>query len=153
MNIKTATCFCQSIEISFTTPAIANLMCHCSICRKMHSAVANHVLMFPESSFHINKCEQKLIAYSTSPRIIRHSCSVCGSSIYNKLSMPDGSSFISSFPSLFNSGLSEEDKIPNVHIFYGNRIMNFYDGKPKFQDMAKEFNGSGILLNDSGDIL
>ena len=74
----------------------------------------------------------------------RTSCAKCGGGI---LTTKPGLGWRVVYPLT----LSGSDFVyqPNLHIFYGERVLEFNDGLPKFSDAPAEAGGSGEMVKES----
>ena len=73
-------CLCGAVRYNISGPLRDVVICHCTMCQKLHGAVGAHTKA-PKSN--ITFSEQRGLAwYSSSNRARRGFCKICGSSLF-----------------------------------------------------------------------
>jgi hypothetical protein len=73
-------CYCGANQFEVSQPAVEMHHCHCSICRRLHSAAFVSFAIFPRTGFGWTKGGD-LQTFSSSAQIHRNRCKDCGSTI------------------------------------------------------------------------
>eukprot|EP00953_Heterococcus_sp_UTEX-ZZ885_P001788 1488-Heterococcus_DN1.PRE.2 len=142
-------CFCGAVGITVTGTAMAEIICHCKMCRRYHSNSSVHYVLFPykhseytpeDKTLQITKGQDNLGHYSAS-RVDRWFCKTCSAAVFNI--RPD-MEFVATFPCV----LTTYDYKPAFHVHYGSKILSVTDGLPKYADTPTAFGGSDKLLED-----
>src|SRR3990167_6297711 len=139
----TGGCYCGAIKFRITAKkALFSTYCHCKECRVAHSAPLYLTGGVRASDFHIDKGEELLkdhYAPNHPSKLNRRFCSVCGTRIYNSLTMDEPSwlpvgKYCSTFQSLYDNGIPEEFK-PTCHVYTSEAVMDvskITDGLPQY---------------------
>ena len=77
----TGGCQCGAVRYTVRAPATETRHCHCSICRKTYGAIFVTFATFPRDAFSIDKGEDNLVSYQSSPGNSRKFCRTCGAHI------------------------------------------------------------------------
>ena len=72
-------CLCKGVEYEIDCLDMPILHCHCSSCRKAHSAASVPTAGVKREHFRWLKGEELLSAYESSPGKLRYFCKQCGS--------------------------------------------------------------------------
>lgn len=135
-------CFCGEIEVEVTGEAIAQLVCHCTVCRAWSAAPMNGASLFKPEDVKITKGEDKLKTFSMNEGHDRQFCADCGGHVMadhrNSLGIID----------VYASILEGFEYTPTAHVNYENTILRVKDGLPKFKDFPADFGGSGEMLDE-----
>lgn len=111
---------------------------------------------FDKNKFEITSGKEFVKAFHSPLKYSRIYCDQCGTKI--GITFEDVTEFdvksVAIYPTHFDitrteEGLPEEMK-PQRHIFYDNRLYDFFDDLPKFVDMPENFGGSGLQLTNEG---
>ncbi|KAI1166450.1 glutathione-dependent formaldehyde-activating, GFA [Nemania serpens] len=142
----TAHCHCGRVRywLSREKPLAAKF-CHCVDCQALHGAPFQWAAIFHKEDVHFENGASGLAFYHTPSKSARHelpakvSCAHCRSPI-----MDEGRNMVLVFPSLIRFGSAEDKKLfePQCHIFYGQRVVDLPDGKPKWAGLD---NGSELM--------
>ncbi len=73
----TGGCLCGAVEYQVLAEPLSSIVCHCSSCRKAHSAPTVAWLAFEIADFELLKGE--LTTFPSSQGVLRGFCGVCGS--------------------------------------------------------------------------
>ena len=152
-------CFCGAVRFAARAPIRGAQVCHCSICRQLQGASLGVVsTFFDREAFEITEGEESLIEYVSPKKYSRRFCKHCGARVYLSFERCDVRVPLAVvYPTLLDSikggGLLPAELSPERHIYYADRLVDVPDGKPKFKDMPKEFGGSGVRLDDRGNVL
>ena len=76
------TCLCGAVGFHFDLPSKWCAHCHCSKCRKAHGAGYVTWVGFETGKFTLDKGEEDLTWYESSPGADRGFCKVCGSTLF-----------------------------------------------------------------------
>lgn len=77
-------CLCGGVRYEITGPFSDLRNCHCTMCRKAHSAAFRSRGSVSGEDFRFVSGEDLLTFYETSPENHRGFCRVCGSAVYTK---------------------------------------------------------------------
>lgn len=122
--IVSGQCLCGAHRFALEGPLELNHHCHCGYCRKQHgSAFATLVGVAPER---LDWTRGDVIAYESSPGLVRESCATCGTPLPQK---------IEGLPMFVPAGcLGEFPERPEFHIFAASKApwYEIADGLPAF---------------------
>mmetsp|Transcript_12620 Transcript_12620/g.14474 ORF Transcript_12620/g.14474 Transcript_12620/m.14474 type:complete len:155 (+) Transcript_12620:189-653(+) len=135
-------CLCGAccLEVDVSEPVVFSSYCHCTICQRRYSSPLAHLIAFKPDMVKIVAGEDKLVGYNTSDYMVRYSCSVCSSNVYNQSLLEDYP-----FRDIPHTILETEDAErrkaflndprfkPTGHIFYPSRVLDVKDGLTKFK--------------------
>lgn len=137
-EVKKGQCYCGATRVEVAgLPAIEGF-CHCKSCQKYHGAPFQAFAAWPNEKVTISG---STITSEVSPQTRRVSCANCGGVVMTK--KPETGMCVV-FPSTLSG--SGHSFLGDIHIFYGARSMDVGDGLPKFEDLPKEFGGSGNMI-------
>ncbi|KFA69514.1 hypothetical protein S40285_05678 [Stachybotrys chlorohalonatus IBT 40285] len=134
----TASCHCGRVTYHLNTDEpLDSKFCHCRGCQVIHGAPFQHAAIFQKNSVAFTASSiSNLSFYSSStnentyalPTKLR--CTHCGTLI-----LDEGRNMILLFPTLIKFGSIEARKKFDVkqHLFYGQRVVDIPDGKPKWE--------------------
>ncbi|KAH7303503.1 Mss4-like protein [Stachybotrys elegans] len=136
-----ASCHCGRVQYHLDADApLDSKFCHCRGCQIIHvGASFQHAAIFSKASVAFTKESINNISfYSSSTRDNAYSlpcklrCSFCGTLI-----LDEGRNMVLLFPSLirFDSPEARSKFQVNHHIFYGQRVVDIPDGKPKWEGL------------------
>lgn len=77
-------CLCGGVRYRIDGPLTGALNCHCSMCRKAHSAAFRSRAGVKATDFAFTQGEDLLTFYESSPGVRRGFCRVCGSAILSR---------------------------------------------------------------------
>ncbi|KAI1180457.1 SNF2 family N-terminal domain-containing protein [Nemania sp. FL0916] len=148
-----AQCHCGKVKywLSRAQP-LASKFCHCTDCQALHGAPFQWAAIFQKSDLRFAHGASGLAFYHAPSRTVtqqRHelpakvSCANCRSPI-----MDEGRNMALVFPGIIHFESGEDKKLfdPQCHIFYGQRVVNLPDGKPKWAGL----DNSSELMSDTG---
>ena len=81
-------CQCGTVRYRVTAAATRTFHCHCSMCRKLHGAVFVTFSTVPEDGFAIERGEESLGRFESSPLMRRSFCTGCGCQLYSQQGFP-----------------------------------------------------------------
>jgi len=124
----TGRCACGNVQFELTGEPMQVVICHCTVCQRSTGAPFVLVGMWKPEQTAITFGEP-LPGRQTSDYLTRHSCSECGSAIYNAVRSErmDSDNFM--IPLIENRG---EGLQPTHHIYYANRSIDMDGGLPTF---------------------
>lgn len=139
-DVYSGRCYCGAVTVSVQGAPLAAGLCHCEDCQKFHAAPFMAWNVWPSDQVEIGGDTN---ASTKSPHLQRVSCKACGGNVMGVL--PDmGMTVV--FPStLKHSGLAFT---PQFHQFYGEHVVSFADGLPKFANKPAEFGGDGERIDE-----
>jgi len=144
--VFSGSCFCGSVALEVRGQPIAAGICHCESCRRWHSAPINAWALWPAAAITITAGRDQLVEFnkqgSNGPSG-RTSCKRCGGAVFNR-KLEFGMTVVYAM-TLDGSGFVFQ---PTFHCFYGEGVMQFADGLPKFVDLPTELGGSGQRLDE-----
>ncbi|KAK2023016.1 hypothetical protein LX32DRAFT_708971 [Colletotrichum zoysiae] len=141
---KTIRGACQCGQVSYwlqKDKPLASKYCHCKDCQKMHGAPFQWAAIFSKEDLAFDKGVDGLAFYSSGKNLQGHdlpckvSCGFCGSRI-----MDEGRNMVLVFPGLLHfDGEQKRDNFEvQKHIFYGQRVVDMPDGKPKWSGLDEK---------------
>ena len=75
-------CQCGAVRYRIAVPAERTTHCHCSMCRKVHGALFATYSAFPRDRFVLERGQDALATYNSSPGVRREFCRHCGSPLF-----------------------------------------------------------------------
>ena len=109
-------CLCGAVRFTVTLPTLFCGHCHCSMCRRNHSAAYVTWFAIPRSQLCIDSGADLLTRYASSSHGSRSFCSRCGSSLFCvSTHLPD----IVDIPLASMDGAI--DRLPESHIYFDDR--------------------------------
>lgn len=136
-------CYCGSVQVVVSGPAALSGYCHCLECRKWHGAPINAFSVWPTASVTI---EGETLVSEQSDASGRVSCQLCGGCVAN-LKPSLGMTVVYPMTLAGSEGCAPFE--PSFHIFYGERVMDFADGLPKFIELPSDLGGSGEMIAEA----
>lgn len=83
-------CHCGAVRYRVTAPAHEIVHCHCSICRRIHGAVFASFAIVRPQHFAVERGDDQLTRYDSTPGCHRYFCRRCGGHIYSRVDkLPD----------------------------------------------------------------
>ncbi|MCP5180243.1 MAG: GFA family protein [Pseudomonadales bacterium] len=132
-------CFCGAVQFEVTGAPNVMGYCHCTDCAHWAGAPVNAFSLWTPSSVKVTKGEDQIGTYARTPGSQRKFCRQCGGHIFTDhpaMGMVDV--YLNTVEGVTHKG--------TLHVFYKEKTMSVPDGLPKYQDMPKEFGGSGVEL-------
>ncbi len=83
MKIIHGSCLCGGVAFEISGPLMGAAHCHCSKCRKQHSAAFRTRARVAKADFRVTRGEALIRFFESSKDFYRGFCSVCGSPVYN----------------------------------------------------------------------
>jgi len=124
-------CLCKRVTYEITGELTDVLNCHCSMCRKLHSAAFRTRAKVATRDWKTLTGEEFIKFYESSPGEYKGFCSECGSSLFTKF---DANPEVLGFP------LGTLDTDPKVkatrHVFVGSKApwFDITDNLPQHQE-------------------
>ncbi len=109
-------CFCGKVQYKIELPIEGVVHCHCSICRRIHSAAFVTWVQVLPKNMHFLQGEDQLQKFQTSEATHRSFCSTCGTSL---MWQNDFCPHISVSRASISSHFDIE---PNGHYFYDTHV-------------------------------
>ncbi|KAI0205219.1 Mss4-like protein [Astrocystis sublimbata] len=138
----TAHCHCGRVKywLSREKP-LGSKFCHCIDCQSLHGAPFQWAAIFHKEDLHFENGAEGLAFYHAPSKgthyelPVKVSCAHCHAPI-----MDEGRNMVLMFPGIINFATPEDKKHfdPECHIFYGQRVVNLPDGKPKWSGLDKK---------------
>lgn len=75
-------CQCGAVRYRIAAPAERTIHCHCAMCRKVHGAMFATFSAFPRARFTLEKGEEALRVFRSSPSVRRVFCGRCGCPLF-----------------------------------------------------------------------
>ena len=138
MPFHTGSCYCEGVHFKINDdkpPAIA-AYCHCTDCKKAHSAPIYQCVYVTADSFEITKGKELINEYTKNEGGTKRAfCTRCGTRIFNECEFFVGAK--GTFPALLDdySALPDSHK-PSIHIMTKEAVLNtecIKDNLPKFE--------------------
>jgi hypothetical protein len=125
-------CLCGGVKFVITGPLLRPLNCHCSMCRKAHSAAFRSRAGVARADFHYVSGEDLVHRYESSPGTWRCFCGRCGSRLQSEFADP-------AEPLGVPLGLLDDDPeiAPRMHIHVSSKAPwhQITDSLPQHQEM------------------
>jgi hypothetical protein len=131
-----AECFCGAVAFEVCADPVDSKICHCVQCQTLHGAPFQWAVIFHKSDVRFVRGIDDLHSYHAETRSSGHrlpcklSCVRCRSPIAD-----EGRRMFMAFGPLFDFGFPPRVPpafVPTCHIFYGARVIDVEDGRPKF---------------------
>jgi hypothetical protein len=131
-----ARCFCGAVAFEVRADPVDSKICHCLQCQSLHGAPFQWAVIFQKSDVRFVGGIEELHFYHAESRTSDHrlpcklSCRRCRSPIAD-----EGRRMFMAFGPLFDFGFPPRVPLafaPTCHIFYGARVIDVGDDRPKF---------------------
>lgn len=131
-----ARCFCGAVEYEVSADPVDAKICHCLGCQTLHGAPFQWAAIFHKEHVRFGRGVDDLHFFNSElgrpGRVLpcKLSCQHCRSPIAD-----EGRRMFLAFGPLFDFGTPPRVPSafqPTCHIFYGSRVVDVNDGKPKF---------------------
>jgi hypothetical protein len=131
-----ARCYCGAVEFEICADPVDAKICHCPQCQALHGAPFQWAVIFHKTDVRFVRGVDRLFFYNaetgTAGRVLpcKLSCAECRSPIAD-----EGRRMFLAFGPLFDFGSPPRvprSFEPTCHIFYGQRVIDVRDGKPKY---------------------
>ncbi|PNS16537.1 hypothetical protein CAC42_271 [Sphaceloma murrayae] len=142
-------CHCGRVKYQLSREEpLSSKFCHCTTCQTQHAAPFQWAAIFHKEDIKFSHGHHDLEWYDPTDKSIEHKlpckvrCSFCHSPI-----MDEGRNMILLFPTLIHFKTEQEKANfkPQMHMFYGERVVDIPDGLPKWSGL----NNESDLLEDS----
>jgi len=141
-------CFCGKVRFELKGKPAFVTNCHCSVCRRCHSADYATLIGYSPSNLKVTKGEENLVKWVTGKED-RFSCKDCGSKVYSELNhLKHRAVFIPNIDGHGSDGKYRPELKATSHIFYGSGTISVRDGLPKYNTLPKAFGGDDKTLAD-----
>ncbi|GLB44281.1 putative glutathione-dependent formaldehyde-activating enzyme [Lyophyllum shimeji] len=140
--LYTGACFCGAVVFTVSRQAPLDArFCHCTTCQTLHAAPFQWAAIFEKTDVRFVQGTAELVYWSSRKKSGEYSlpCKVSCRRCRTPL-MDEGRRMLMLFPSLIKLGTAErrEKFYPSCHMFYGQRVVDVKDGKPKFSGRKGE---------------
>jgi hypothetical protein len=131
-----ARCFCGAVAFEVRDDPVDSKICHCVQCQLLHGAPFQWAVIFEKRHVRFARGVENLHFYHAETGTPGHilpcklSCGKCRSPIAD-----EGRQMFLAFGPLFDFGFPPRvppSFSPSCHIFYGARVIDVDDGRPKF---------------------
>lgn len=131
-----AQCHCGAVVFEVCADPVDSKICHCKQCQALHGAPFQWAVIFHKHHVRFVRGVEELHFYHPETRTSRHelpcklSCGRCRAPIAD-----EGRRMFLAFGPLFDFGFPPRVPPafePTCHIFYGSRVIDIDDGKPKY---------------------
>jgi hypothetical protein len=139
MTVHKGSCFCGAVEVTLEGAPAAMGYCHCASCRTWSAGPINAFTLWKPESVKITKGADRLATFNKTEHSFRRWCTSCGGHV---LTEHPGMGLTDVYAAIIQ-GISFA---PQLHVHYGEAVVQVKDGLPKQKDMPKEMGGSGVLL-------
>ncbi|MBM4203566.1 MAG: GFA family protein [Gammaproteobacteria bacterium] len=138
-NPHAGSCFCGAVTFEVSGAPNAMGYCHCTDCAHWAGAPINAFSLWSPDSVKVTRGADNIGTFAKTPGSQRKFCKTCGGHIFtDHPAMGMFDVYLNTVPSFKHHGA--------LHVFYSEKTLSVKDGLPKYQDMPKEFGGSGITL-------
>jgi len=137
-------CLCGAVQWECDGLPVWSLICHCSLCRRCHSAAYAEMVGYAPENFRLVTGQESLSMYNLNGtnKEDRHFCTKCSSACFsilnqtpNKMRAVHLQNF--TYPNHGPDGSIDPRFAPTAHIFYSSGTAVVKDGLPKFDKGAK----------------
>ena len=135
----TGSCFCGEVQLSVTGEPAAMGYCHCDSCRHWSAGPVNAFSLWQPDAVKVTKGADRIGTYNKTPQSYRKWCKSCGGHLFTE----HPTFHLTDVYAAIIPGFTFK---PQLHVFYGEKVMSVHDGLPKMKDMPKEMGGSGETL-------
>jgi hypothetical protein len=134
--IHRAACFCGAVVIEVRADPVDAKICHCPACQRLHGAPFQWAVIFHKRDVRFVRGVDRLFFFRAETGRAGHdppcklSCVDCRSPIAD-----EGRRMFLAFGPLFDFGSPPRvprSFEPSCHIFYGTRVIDVDDGRPKY---------------------
>jgi hypothetical protein len=132
-------CFCGAVGIEVSGAPEAMGICHCESCRSWSAAPVNAFTLWKPANVKVTRGADQLATYNKTERSYRKFCRKCGGHV-----MTDHPGF--GLVDVYAATIPRLPFAPQLHVFYGEKVLPIRDGLPKMKDLPAEFGGSGETL-------
>ena len=131
-----AHCFCGAVAFEVRANPVDAKICHCPQCQRLHGAPFQWAVIFHKTDVRFSRGVDELLFYNAELDRSEHSlpcklsCARCRAPIAD-----EGRRMFLAFGPLFDFGHPPrvpEAFQPSCHIFYGARVVDVNDGKPRY---------------------
>ena len=131
-----ARCYCGAVEFETCADPVDAKICHCPQCQALHGAPFQWAVIFHKTDVRFVRGVDRLFFYNAETGIAgrvlpcKLSCTECRSPIAD-----EGRRMLLAFGPLFDFGSPPRvprSFEPTCHIFYGQRVIDVRDDKPKY---------------------
>ena len=145
-NVYEGRCKCGSVRLKFQGAPVAAGYCHCVECRAARESDALDFVAWKPEQQEITKGNDKISTYDHTDKMTVYFCSQCGAGLYHTNVLGVHATSCSLFRNA-NEGQLPQGLEPQLHIHYGERVIDVADSLPKFKDLPESFGGSGERLD------
>jgi hypothetical protein len=138
-SVHKGACFCGAVEVEVSGAPAAMGYCHCDSCRHWSAGPVNAFSLWSPEGVKVTKGEGMIGTYAKTPNSERKWCTKCGGHI---MTNHPGMGLVDVYAAILPSLKFE----PQLHVFYGERVVSIRDGLPKMKDVPSEMGGSGQTL-------
>lgn len=119
MTTETArgSCLCGAVRFEVQVPTLACAHCHCSMCRRAHSAAYVTWLRLRKDHLEVTAGSERLVRYRSSGHATRSFCGVCGSSLFFESAQSPNDVDVA-----FANLDDPVDRVPQLHVFFDDRV-------------------------------
>ena len=136
------TCFCGEVEVEVIADAVAQLVCHCTVCRSWSATPMTGATLFRLEDVKITKGNDSLRRYARNAGHDRCFCCHCGGHVM--ADHQDTYGIIDVYASILDGFTFT----PTAHINYSTAVLRVKDGLPKYKDFPADFGGSGEMMDE-----
>lgn len=132
-------CFCGEVALSVTGEPAAMGYCHCNSCRHWSAGPVNAFVLWKPEAVTVTRGGGSIGTFHKTAQSHRKWCMRCGGHLFTEhpgFGLTDVYAAIT--PAL--------PFVPQLHVFYAEKVMAVHDGLPKLKDMPAEMGGSGETL-------
>jgi len=131
-----AACYCRAVAFEVLASPVDAKLCHCPQCQRLHGAPFQWAVIFHKRDVRFVQGLDQLHFFNAEDGEPGHrlpcklSCNVCRAPIAD-----EGRRMFLAFGPLFDFGFPPQvppEFQPSCHIFYGSRVIDIDDGKPKY---------------------
>ncbi|MGD9741551.1 MAG: GFA family protein [Dongiaceae bacterium] len=129
----TGHCQCGAVRFRVTAPPVKFYHCHCSMCRRCHGTVFGTYAVVPRENLVIERGEDNLTTFESSPGTRREFCKSCGCQLFAE---EDARPALRLYTPATCDGWPGHAPSMERHIFVGSKLdwYQISDGLPQFDE-------------------
>ena len=138
-NTYKGSCFCGAVQLTVSGDPLGMGYCHCGDCRLWLAAPVHGWTIWAPDAVTVTQGADNIETYNKTENTFRKWCKTCGGHL---MSEHPGMKLIDVCAAVIPDLPFE----PQMHVFYGEKVLRMQDGLPKMKDMPAEMGGSGETL-------
>ena len=141
MSTRTGNCYCGTIKVEVSGEPVGMGFCHCDSCKSWSGTCMQPFALWMPGSVRLVAGADRLGSTNKTAQVYRKFCTACGGHVMAELAT-------SGLTNLYPSMLPALHFAPQLHLYYGEKVVSMADGLPKYRDLPAQYGGSGTTLPD-----